>query len=148
MDAEIISWFARLNASFPLPFDLNTQLRAFYRGPSATAQTESEVFFHSQVRLIKTYSKRKAPFHLEHPIFSIHEEEKALPSPNSSQTTLNFNGDNLLIYLRLPIALMNEKIIAIVDEIIMTVVKTEVNLTSKSPFVNQKSTDNRCFFMY
>ena len=45
------------------------------------------VFFHSQVRLIKTYSKRKAPFHLEHPIFSIHEEEKALPSPNSSQTT-------------------------------------------------------------
>ena len=48
------------------------------------------VFFHSQVRLIKTYSKRKAPFHLEHPIFSIHEEEKALPSPNSSQTTTEF----------------------------------------------------------
>ena len=58
MDAEIISWFARLNVVFS-PFDLNTQLRAFYRGPSATAQTESEGIFHSQVRLIKTYSKKK-----------------------------------------------------------------------------------------
>ena len=42
LDAEIISWFARVNASFPLPFGITTQLRTFYSGPSATAQTESQ----------------------------------------------------------------------------------------------------------
>ena len=42
LDAEIVSWFARINASFPLPFGMTTQLRTFYRGPSATAQTESQ----------------------------------------------------------------------------------------------------------
>jgi outer membrane receptor protein involved in Fe transport len=42
LDAEIVSWFARINASFPLPFGITTQLRTFYRGPSATAQTESQ----------------------------------------------------------------------------------------------------------
>ncbi|MGB0366058.1 MAG: TonB-dependent receptor domain-containing protein [Flavobacteriaceae bacterium] len=42
LDAEIVSWFARVNASFPLPFGITTQLRTFYRGPSATAQTESQ----------------------------------------------------------------------------------------------------------
>ena len=41
-DAEIVSWFARINASFPLPFGITTQLRTFYRGPSANAQTESQ----------------------------------------------------------------------------------------------------------
>lgn len=42
LDADIVSWFARINASFPLPFGITTQLRTFYRGPSATAQTESQ----------------------------------------------------------------------------------------------------------
>ena len=42
LDAEIISWFARVNASFPLPFGITTQLRTFYSGPRATAQTESQ----------------------------------------------------------------------------------------------------------
>lgn len=42
LDAEIVSWFARINASFPLPFGITTQLRTFYRGPSATAQTETQ----------------------------------------------------------------------------------------------------------
>ena len=42
LDAEIVSWFARINASFPLPFGITTQLRTFYRGPSATAQMESQ----------------------------------------------------------------------------------------------------------
>ena len=62
LDAEIISWFARINANFPLPFDLTTQLRAFYRGPSATAQTEAQGIFSLSVRSIKTYSRRKEPF--------------------------------------------------------------------------------------
>ena len=42
LDAEIVSWFARINASFPIPFGITTQLRTFFRGPSATAQTESK----------------------------------------------------------------------------------------------------------
>lgn len=42
LDAEIVSWFARINASFPIPFGITTQLRTFFRGPSATAQTESQ----------------------------------------------------------------------------------------------------------
>ena len=41
-DADIVSWFARVNASFSLPFGLNTQLRTSYRGPSATAISESQ----------------------------------------------------------------------------------------------------------
>ena len=42
LDREIISWFARVNSSFPLPFGINTQLRGFYFGPRANAQTESK----------------------------------------------------------------------------------------------------------
>lgn len=42
LDAEIVSWFARINVSFPIPFGITTQLRTFFRGPSATAQTESQ----------------------------------------------------------------------------------------------------------
>ncbi len=42
LDREIISWFARLNSSFPMPFGINTQFNGFYFGPSANAQTESK----------------------------------------------------------------------------------------------------------
>jgi len=41
-DREIISWFTRLNSSFPLPMGINAQLRGFYFGPRANAQTESK----------------------------------------------------------------------------------------------------------
>ncbi|MGB2171697.1 MAG: TonB-dependent receptor domain-containing protein [Flavobacteriaceae bacterium] len=60
LDAEIISWFARINANFPLPFNLNTQLRAFYRGPRATAQTQSQGVFSMSGALNKTLFKKKA----------------------------------------------------------------------------------------
>ncbi|MGA0316302.1 MAG: TonB-dependent receptor domain-containing protein [Flavobacteriaceae bacterium] len=42
LDREIISWFARLNSSFPMPFGINTQFNGFYFGPRANAQTESK----------------------------------------------------------------------------------------------------------
>ncbi|MGA1775746.1 MAG: TonB-dependent receptor domain-containing protein [Flavobacteriaceae bacterium] len=42
LDREIVSWFARVNSSFPLPMGINAQLRGFYFGPSANAQTESK----------------------------------------------------------------------------------------------------------
>ena len=59
LDAEIVSWFARVNASFPLPFDLTTQLRAFYRGPSATAQTETQGIFSLSGAVNKNLFKKK-----------------------------------------------------------------------------------------
>ena len=59
LDAEIVSWFARVNASFPLPFDLTTQLRAFYRGPSATAQTETQGIFSLSGAVNKNVFKKK-----------------------------------------------------------------------------------------
>ena len=59
LDAEIISWFARVNASFPLPLGLTTQLRAFYRGPRATAQTTSEGIFSMSGALNKNLFNNK-----------------------------------------------------------------------------------------
>ena len=42
LDRDIVSWFARVNSSFPLPLGINAQLRGFYFGPRANAQTESK----------------------------------------------------------------------------------------------------------
>ncbi len=44
-DAEIISWFARINGNIRLPKGWTAQLRGFYRGPNATAQNRSKGFF-------------------------------------------------------------------------------------------------------
>ena len=44
-DAEIVSWFARINSNVTLPKGWTAQLRGFYRGPNATAQSKSKGFF-------------------------------------------------------------------------------------------------------
>ena len=44
-DAENLSWFARMNATIKLPFDLDWQTRIFYRGPRETAQSRSKGVF-------------------------------------------------------------------------------------------------------
>ena len=44
-DAEIVSWFARINSNVTLPKGWTAQLRGFYRGPNATAQSRSKGFF-------------------------------------------------------------------------------------------------------
>ena len=44
-DAEIVSWFARINGNVTLPKGWTAQLRGFYRGPNATAQSKSKGFF-------------------------------------------------------------------------------------------------------
>lgn len=59
LDAEIISWFARINASFPLPFGINTQLRAFYRGPRETAITKTQGIFSMSGALNKNLFDKK-----------------------------------------------------------------------------------------
>ena len=60
LDREIISWFARVNSSFPLPFGINTQLRGFYFGPRANAQTESKGVLTFSGALNKSMFKDKA----------------------------------------------------------------------------------------
>ena len=59
LDREIISWFVRINSSFPLPFGINTQLRGFYFGPRANAQTESKGIFRFSGALNKNIFKNK-----------------------------------------------------------------------------------------
>ena len=59
LDREIISWFARVNGSFPLFLGIDTQLRAFYRGPSANAQTESQGIFTLSGAFNKTILNKK-----------------------------------------------------------------------------------------
>ena len=44
-DAEIVSWFARINSNITLPKGWTAQLRGFYRGPNATAQSKSKGLF-------------------------------------------------------------------------------------------------------
>ncbi len=59
LDRDIVSWFARLNSSFPLPFGINTQLRGFYFGPRANAQTESKGIFTLSGALNKSIFNKK-----------------------------------------------------------------------------------------
>lgn len=59
LDRDIVSWFARLNSSFPLPFGINTQLRGFYFGPRANAQTESKGVFTLSGALNKSLFNKK-----------------------------------------------------------------------------------------
>lgn len=59
LDREIVSWFARINSSFPLPFGINTQLRGFYFGPRANAQTESKGIIRFSGALNKNILKKK-----------------------------------------------------------------------------------------
>lgn len=59
LDRDIVSWFARLNSSFPLPFGINTQLRGFYFGPRANAQTESKGVFTLSGALNKSIFNKK-----------------------------------------------------------------------------------------
>ena len=59
LDREIVSWFARFNSSFPLPFGIDTQIRGFYFGPNANAQTESKGVFTLSGALNKSLFNKK-----------------------------------------------------------------------------------------
>ena len=58
-DAENLSWFARLNATIKLPFDLDWQTRMFYSGPRETAQSKSRGLFSMSGALNKDILKDK-----------------------------------------------------------------------------------------
>ncbi len=59
-DAENLSWFARLNAKYTLPADIDWQTRIFYRGPSETAQNKSKGIFSTSLAFSKDLFKDKA----------------------------------------------------------------------------------------
>ncbi len=63
-DAEIVSWFSRINASVKLPGGFDTQLRAFYFGPRANAQTISKGVFSLSGAINKTILKKKGTLSL------------------------------------------------------------------------------------
>ena len=41
-DASILTWFARINSSFPLPLGTNAQINGYYRGPRENAQRKTK----------------------------------------------------------------------------------------------------------
>ena len=41
-DASILTWFARINSSFPLPLGINAQINGYYRGPRENAQRKTK----------------------------------------------------------------------------------------------------------
>ena len=41
-DARILTWFARINTSFPLPLGTNAQINGYYRGPRENAQRKTK----------------------------------------------------------------------------------------------------------
>ena len=41
-DAKILTWFARINSSFPLPLGTNAQINGYYRGPRENAQRKTK----------------------------------------------------------------------------------------------------------
>lgn len=59
LDASIVSWFSRINASFPLPLGMTSQLRLFYRGPRANAITQTEGLFSLTAAINKSLFNKK-----------------------------------------------------------------------------------------
>ena len=60
LDAENFSWFARLNAKYTLPAEIDWQTRLFYSGPSETAQNRNKGIFSTDLAFSKDLFKDKA----------------------------------------------------------------------------------------
>ncbi len=60
LDADIFSWFARINNKFTLPAKIDWQTSIFYRGPTENAQTKSEGIFSMTLAFSKDLFKEKA----------------------------------------------------------------------------------------
>ncbi|NNK86897.1 MAG: TonB-dependent receptor [Flavobacteriaceae bacterium] len=59
-DAENFTWFARLNAKYTLPGEIDWQTRLFYRGPRETAQSRSQGVFSTSLAFSKDLFEDKA----------------------------------------------------------------------------------------
>ena len=53
LDAENFSWFARVNAKYTLPAEIDWQTRLFYSGPSETAQNRNKGIFSTDLAFSK-----------------------------------------------------------------------------------------------
>ncbi len=60
LDADIFSWFARINNKFTLPAKIDWQTSIFYRGPTENAQTQSDGIFSMTLAFSKDLFKEKA----------------------------------------------------------------------------------------
>jgi len=60
LDADIFSWFARLNNKITLPKKIDWQTSIFYRGPNENAQTKSKSVFSMTLAFSKDLFKEKA----------------------------------------------------------------------------------------
>ena len=58
-DAENLSWFARINSTIKLPYNIDWQTRIFYSGPRVTAQSKSKSIFSMSGALNKDILKEK-----------------------------------------------------------------------------------------
>ncbi len=60
LDADIFSWFARVNNKLTLPAKIDWQTSIFYRGPTENAQTKSDGIFSMTLAFSKDLFKEKA----------------------------------------------------------------------------------------
>ncbi|MFX0558031.1 TonB-dependent receptor domain-containing protein [Maribacter sp. CXY002] len=63
-DANNFTWFSRLSAKLPLPWEIDFQTNAFYRGPSEDAQSKNKGILSTNLAFSKDVIKDKATLSL------------------------------------------------------------------------------------
>lgn len=63
-DADNFTWFSRLSAKLPLPWEIDFQTNAFYRGPSEDAQSKNKGILSTNLAFSKDVIKDKATLSL------------------------------------------------------------------------------------
>ena len=88
LDAENFSWFARLNAIYTLPAEIDWQTRLFYRGPSETAQSKNKGIFSTDLAFSKDLFKEKASLAFRvSDVFNIRKRESESFTPTFQGTS-------------------------------------------------------------
>lgn len=88
LDANVFSWFARINNKLTLPGKIDWQTNIFYRGPNENAQTKSEGIFSMTLAFSKDIFKEKAS--LTFNISDVFNSRKRI----STSTTPTFVSDS------------------------------------------------------
>jgi hypothetical protein len=63
-DADNFTWFTRLSAKVPLPYQVDFQSNVFYRGPTRNAQSENKGILSTNLAFSKDIIKDKATLSL------------------------------------------------------------------------------------
>jgi len=88
LDAENFSWFARLNAKYTLPAEIDWQTRLFYRGPRETAQNKNKGIFSTDLAFSKDLFKEKASLAFRvSDVFNIRKRRSESFTPTFSGTS-------------------------------------------------------------